>query len=147
MTKLKISSNLALPFEAITQTIGILAKRGAGKTYTASVLAEEFVAAKLPFCVLDPTGAWWGLRVMNDSKPGLPVIIIGGKHGDLPLEPTAGKLMADLIVDNPGFYVLDMSIPSRFPKTILQFRPNSIWADQSVRHPADILIILDIYGP
>ncbi len=107
---LKVSSNLSLPFEMVTQTIGILAKRGVGKTYTASVIAEEFVDAKLPFCVLDPTGAWWGLRVLADGKPGLPVIIIGGKHGDIPLEPTAGKLIADLIVDNPGFYVLDMSL-------------------------------------
>lgn len=107
---LELSKDLKLPLEAVTQTIGILAKRGAGKTYTASVLAEEFVNAKLPFCVLDPTGAWWGLRVLADGKPGLSVIIIGGKHGDIPLEPTAGKLTADLIVDNPGFYVLDMSL-------------------------------------
>ena len=110
MIKLKLSTTLTLPAEAITQTIGILAKRGAGKSYTASVLAEEFVAAKLPFCVLDPTGAWWGLRVLADGSPGLPVVIIGGKHGDIPLEPTAGKLIADLIVDNPGFYVLDLSM-------------------------------------
>lgn len=107
--KLNLSPILSLPLEAITQTIAILAKRGVGKTYTASVLAEEFVEAKLPFCVIDPTGAWWGLRVLADGKPGLPVIIIGGKHGDIPLESTAGKLIADLIVDNPGFYVLDLS--------------------------------------
>lgn len=107
---IKLSSALALPLETITQTIGILAKRGAGKTYTASVLAEEFIATKLPFCVLDPTGAWWGLRVLADGKPGLPVVIIGGKHGDIPLEPTGGKLIADLIVDNPGFYILDLSL-------------------------------------
>lgn len=109
-TKLNISSNLSLPLDTVTQTIGILAKRGAGKTYTAAVLAEEFVDAKLPFCVLDPTGAWWGLRVLADGKPGLPVVIIGGRHGDIPLESTAGSLIADVVVDNPGFYVIDMSL-------------------------------------
>lgn len=108
--KLNISTDLSLPVEAVTQTFSILAKRGAGKTYTASVMAEEFVKAGLPFVALDPTGGWWGLRSSADGKnEGLPVIIIGGSHGDLPLEPTAGKVVADLVVDQPGFYVLDLS--------------------------------------
>lgn len=109
--KLNISSTLALPLEAITQTFAILAKRGAGKSYTASVMAEEFVRANLPFVVLDPTGAWWGLRAGADGKSaGLQVVILGGLHGDVPLEPTAGKLVADLVVDQPGWYVLDMKL-------------------------------------
>jgi hypothetical protein len=59
---------------------------------------------------LDPTGAWWGLRAAADGKSeGLPVVIIGGEHGDVPLEPTAGKVIADLVVDHPGFYVIDLS--------------------------------------
>lgn len=102
--------NLSLPLEAATQTFSLLAKRGVGKTHTASVMAEEFVAAKLPFVVLDPTGAWWGLRASKDDGPGLPVVIIGGAHGDLPLEPTGGKLVADIVVDHPGFYVVDLSM-------------------------------------
>ena len=100
-----------LPAEAVTQTFAILAKRRVGKTYTASVMAEEFVAARLPFIALDPTGAWWGLRASADGKgPGLPVVVIGGKHGDLPLEPESGKLIADLVVDHPGYYILDLSL-------------------------------------
>lgn len=96
--------------DAVTQTCAILAKRRVGKTYTASVMAEEMVKAGLPFVALDPTGAWWGLRASADGKTeGLPVTIIGGSHGDVPLEPTAGKLIAELVVDNPGFYVIDLS--------------------------------------
>jgi hypothetical protein len=110
MNGLKISKDLALPWDAITQTFSILAMRRIGKTYTASVMAEEFVAASLPFVALDPTGAWWGLRATADGKAeGLPVIIIGGEHGDVPLEATAGKVIADLVVDHPGCYVVDMS--------------------------------------
>jgi hypothetical protein len=105
-----MAEDLALPAEAVTQTFAILAKRRVGKTYTASVMAEEFVKAGLPFVALDPTGAWWGLRASADGQgPGLPVVIIGGAHGDLPLSPTAGKVIADLIVDQPGYYVLDLS--------------------------------------
>jgi hypothetical protein len=52
--KLHIADNLALPLDAVTQTFAILAKRRVGKTYTASVMAEEFCKHKLPFVVLFP---------------------------------------------------------------------------------------------
>jgi hypothetical protein len=111
MTDLKISKTLSLPDDYVTKTLAILAKRRVGKTYTASVLAEEMVAAKIPWVALDPTGAWWGLRSSADGKkPGLPVVIIGGGHGDLPLERGAGKFIADLVVDHPGWYVIDLSL-------------------------------------
>jgi len=107
---LRISSDLSLPLDAVTQTFGILAKKRRGKTYTASVMGEEMIKAKLPFAVLDPTGAWWGLRASADGKrEGYPVVIIGGDHGDIPLEPTAGAVIADLVVEHPGWYVVDMS--------------------------------------
>ncbi len=111
MTKqLHIARGLKLPVESITQTFAILAQRRKGKTYTASVIAEEMVAAGLSFVALDPTGAWWGLRASADGKrEGLPVTILGGDHGDVPLERTAGALIADLVVDEPGWYVLDLS--------------------------------------
>jgi hypothetical protein len=38
-SQLRISDELALPAEAVTQTFGILAKRGMGKTYTAAVIS------------------------------------------------------------------------------------------------------------
>lgn len=108
--RLHLSVDLTLPLDAVTQTFAIVAKRRVGKTYTASVMAEEMIKAKLPIVVLDPTGAWWGLRASADgTKAGLPVIIIGGAHGDLPLEETSGKIIADLVVDHPGFYIVDLS--------------------------------------
>lgn len=108
---LRISSDLSLPIDAVTQTFAIIAKKRRGKTYTASVLAEEMVKAKLPFVVIDPTGAWWGLRASADGKhAGYPVTIIGGEHGDIPLERGAGTVIADLVVDHPGHYVLDLSL-------------------------------------
>jgi hypothetical protein len=110
MKGLHISPDIQLPVEAVTQTFAILAKRRVGKTYTASVMAEEMAKVGLPFVALDPTGAWWGLRASADGKSeGLPVVIIGGAHGDLPLEPTSGKVIAELVVEHPGFYVIDLS--------------------------------------
>jgi DNA helicase HerA-like ATPase len=59
---LKLSKDVELPLDAVTQTFGIVAKKRRGKTYTASVMAEEMIKNGLPFVVLDPTGVWWGLR-------------------------------------------------------------------------------------
>lgn len=108
--KLHISSDISLPLDSATQTFAILAKRRVGKTYTASVIAEEYVKAKLPFVALDPTGAWWGLRSGKDGKVsgGLPVYVIGGEHG-IPLEPTAGRVIAEQVAIHPAYYVIDVS--------------------------------------
>lgn len=106
---LKVGRGFSLPDSYITKTAAILAKRRIGKTYNASVIAEEFVANSLPFAALDPTSAWWGLRASADGlKDGLPVTIIGGEHGDLPLDVGSGKIIADLVVEEPGFYVIDL---------------------------------------
>lgn len=110
MKTLQISPDIALPLDTATQTIAILARKRVGKTYTASVMAEELIKAEIPLVVLDPTGAWWGLRASADGKrEGFPVVIIGGAHADVPLEETAGKLIADLVVDHPGYYIIDFS--------------------------------------
>jgi hypothetical protein len=108
---LRISEDLTLPPEAITQTFGILAKRGVGKTYTASVMTEEMLKAQLPVVVCDPIGVWWGLRSSVTGKSaGLPIIVLGGDHGDAPLEETAGSVIADLVVDERVSLVLDLSL-------------------------------------
>lgn len=108
---LRIADGLELDIEYVTKTAAILAQRRKGKTYTGAVLAEEFVAAGIPFAALDPTGAWWGLRSSADGDaPGLPVVVIGGQHGDLPLERSSGRVIADLVLDHPGYYVLDLSL-------------------------------------
>lgn len=70
----------------------ILAKRGAGKTYTALVLVEELLGAGAQVVVADPVGVWWGPRAAANGKdPGLPIVVMGGDHGDVPLEASAGR--------------------------------------------------------
>lgn len=107
---LQIASNLTLPNEAVTQTFAILAKRGAGKTYTAAVMAEEMLAANLPAVICDPIGVWWGLRAGADGKsPGLPIVVFGGDHGDVPLDAGAGETLARLIAEERLSCVVDLS--------------------------------------
>lgn len=103
MTKLHIAPELSLPSDAVTQTFALLARRGAGKTHNASVLAEEMLAAGHVIVWLDPIGVAWGLR----SK--FKVAILGGEHGDVPLEPTGGKVVADFLVSQRVPAILDVS--------------------------------------
>lgn len=108
---LHIAPGVTLPIDYVTQTAAILAQRRKGKTYTAAVIAEELAGARLPWVALDPTGAWWGLRSSADGlHAGLPVVVLGGQHGDLPLDRYAGAAIADLVLDHPGWYVLDLSL-------------------------------------
>jgi hypothetical protein len=108
--KLRLAKDLSLPLDAVSRTFGILAVRGAGKSNTAAVMAEEMFKAQLPFCVIDPVGSWFGLRSSSDgSAAGLSIPIFGGKHGDVPLERGAGELIADLIVEKRLTCVLDLS--------------------------------------
>lgn len=107
---LKLGKDIVFPDEAITETFGILAARGAGKSNTAAVMAEEMFAADLPFVVIDPVGSWWGLRSSQTGKgPGLDVPLFGGKRGDVPLERTGGRLVADLVVEQRFSCILDLT--------------------------------------
>jgi DNA helicase HerA-like ATPase len=115
---LQIADDFSIPIEAVTQTFAILAKRGRGKTYTACVIVEEMLDAGQHVVVVDPVGVWWGLRSSADGKgPGLPIVIMGGDHADVPLEATAGKLVASVIVEQRVSAVLDLSGFSRAEQT------------------------------
>lgn len=107
---LKISDKLKLPNDAVTQTIVVYGGKGMGKTNFGSVLAEELHAARQRFSIIDPMGVAWGLQHgRNKSDPGLEVLLLGGVHGDLPIEPTAGEVVADLVADESISVVIDIS--------------------------------------
>jgi uncharacterized protein len=105
-----LAPDLKLPIDAVTQKLAHMGRTGSGKTYGAMKLAEQMLALRAQIVALDPVGVWWGLRVAADGKsPGLSIPVFGGLHGDVPLEPTAGALIADLIVDRNICAVVDVS--------------------------------------
>lgn len=107
---LRLSDALTLPLKAVTETFAVLGIRGSGKTHTASVLVEEMVANRLMLVVLDPVGAWWGLRASADGQgEGLPIAILGGAHGDVPITPEMGAQVAEIAVSERMPMVIDMS--------------------------------------
>jgi hypothetical protein len=110
-TSLALAENLALPLETVNQAIGILAKRRAGKSYAARRLAEQLLRRGQQVVIVDPKGDWWGIRSAADGRsPGLPVVIVGGERGDVRLEPSAGEVVAKLVVEERVSALLDLSL-------------------------------------
>lgn len=110
MRKLRISKEISLPLDAVTQTIAAIGRKGAGKTYLASMLAEQMLDAQAQVIVIDPVGNWWGLRVDADGKSkGKEIFVIGGDHGDIPLVPEAGARIARLLAEKNVSAILDVS--------------------------------------
>ena len=110
VSKLLIAEDLALPISAVTQTFGAIGRKGAGKTYLATMLAEQMLDLDAQVVAIDPVGNWWSLRVDADGKrPGKNIFVMGGEHGDVPLVPEAGAKIARLLVEKRISVVLDIS--------------------------------------
>lgn len=98
MNEINLGS-LKLPLNAVTRTFAILAKRGAGKSYTGAVLAEEFAKNNIPFVVFDPIDVWFGLKLNKDGKSkGLPVVVFGLEHADIKIDRDMGRQIAQAVV-------------------------------------------------
>lgn len=104
---------IKLPISAATKTFAILAKRGAGKTYTAGVMAEEFYKNNIPFVVFDPIDVWWGLRFAENGKDkGLPVVVFGLEHADIKLDRDMGRRIAQAVVrENVSVVISTFGLP------------------------------------
>lgn len=110
MSKLNIGTGLSLPKDTVTSTLIVYGGKGMGKTNFGAVLVEELSKAALRWSVLDPIGVWWGLRHSRDGRgPGNECLILGGTHGDFPLEPTGGAVAADLVCDEDVNVLIDFS--------------------------------------
>jgi uncharacterized protein len=109
--KLKIADDLSLPVDVVTQTLAVLAKRRAGKSYTMRRIVEQLLKAGQQVVLVDPKGDQWGLRSAADGKaPGFPVVILGGERADVPLEAGSGEVVAKLVVEERVSALLDLSL-------------------------------------
>lgn len=107
---LKLAKELDLPITAITQTFAMLGKRGGGKTYAATKLAELMLEAGAQILALDPVGVWYGLRVpKSDKSKAFDIVVFGGFNGDIEINPKAGKIIAEIIIERNLSAVVDIS--------------------------------------
>ena len=128
---------IKIPVNAATKTFAVLAKRGAGKSYTAAVLAEEFFKAGIPFVVFDPIDVWWGLRLSSDGKSkGLPVVVFGARNSDIPLTRDMGRQIAQAIVrDNVSCVISTYGMPKvAYRHLIAEFAEELLNINNTPRH-------------
>jgi uncharacterized protein len=111
--ELAVFDRVSIPVEyAAIQKYVTLGASDSGKTYLLARFAEQCAKAGMFFVILDPVGKHWSLRAGKDGSPtgGIKdIYVLGGQHGDVPLDPKSGELIADVVVDHPGRYVLDTS--------------------------------------
>lgn len=113
LTKIGLAPRLFFPPSFVTKKAAFIGISGSGKTTAAKRTCEEMLRLRAQVAVIDPVGQWAGLRVMQDGTPSpFKVPVFGGLHGDLPLEPTAGAMIADVIVDTGTSAVIDVSMLS-----------------------------------
>lgn len=126
-----------MPLNAATKTFAILAKRGAGKTYTAGVLAEEMYKNNIPFVVFDPIDVWWGLRFSeNGENKGLPVVVFGLEHADIPLTRDMGKQIAQAVVsENVSCIISTFGMPKVAQRQLIaEFSEELLNINNTPRH-------------
>lgn len=146
MKQLKISDDLSLPIDAATQTFAFIARKGAGKTYAAGKLAECLMDAQVQVVILDSVGNWWGLRLDADGKsPAYDIPVIGGLRGDIPLEATAGHLIADIVVDTGRSLIVDVSQFSKADRQRFATAfAEKLWqAKKAEHHPIPLHLIIE----
>jgi uncharacterized protein DUF87 len=114
--KVTIGDGLAMSaLELATQVTAAIGMRGSGKSNVMAVIAEQLLGVGIPVVVLDYVGLYFGLRLKADGKTpsGLDIPVLGGPHGDIPLLPTAGEVVARSLAEGDYAAVLDIS---RFTK-------------------------------
>jgi hypothetical protein len=115
MTKVplvRLADGLSVPAaELATKVVAALGMRGSGKSNVMAVIAEQLLAAGIQVVVLDDVGIWFSLRLKPDgkTKSGLEIPVLGGRHGDIPLLPTAGEVVAKSLAETGSSAVLDIS--------------------------------------
>ena len=91
----------------------IVGTTGAGKTFTAKSAVEQLLELGRRVIVIDPTGAWWGLRSGADGSTdgGFPITIFGGEHADVPItpDPDTGKALALALAGREVQAIVDTS--------------------------------------
>ena len=101
-----------LPVSALDERLAIVGTSGSGKTYAAKGLVERLMGQGARVCIVDPLGVWWGLRAGaegGDTVGPHPVVVFGGRHADVALDPGLGTALGQLVGTQRMACVVDVS--------------------------------------
>lgn len=132
-----LGDDLGLPIDAVQGRYVLFGKTGSGKTNGSAVIAETCCENNVPVCVLDSLGNLHGLRADGDGK-ALPIPIIGGEHGDVPLNVSDAQRIAKIFARGQSM-LIDLSHLSDDEKRFFGAELALEWL-RSLRTPAHVIV-------
>jgi len=114
--KLKICDQFTLDWEDFKQEglrIAIFGQSGSGKSHAVKIFLEEFIKINLPYVIIDPEGEYISFKEIS------PVLIVGGKFADIPLEKNIIDNLLEFLFTNHINIIFDISEVIGFEKRAL----------------------------
>jgi uncharacterized protein DUF87 len=111
VSKIHLGKGLSFERELATEVTGLIGMRGSGKSNAMGVVTEELLRLKVQVIILDYVGIHFSIRLDETGKHPSPyqIPVLGGQHGDIKLQPTAGRLIAESLVASGSSAVLDLT--------------------------------------
>lgn len=101
-----------IPDAALRQHVIALGKTRSGKSSKMRLIIEHFLDQKIPVCIIDPKGDWWGIKLAADGKhPGYPLVIFGTEHAryaDIRINIHSGAPIAELVATGNRPCLIDL---------------------------------------
>ena len=145
MTKLlQVAEDRTLPVEILQDSTTIFGRKRTGKSNNAVVIVEEALDLHAQTVIVDPKGDWWGITSSFDGKAaGYPVVVIGGRHATLELNPYAGETVAEWVLETGYSVIIDLSLlkdpeRNRFCAAFLETLRR-----RKTEKPGPILLVID----
>lgn len=105
-----MTAALPIPASALDDRLGFVGTAGSGKTYNAGGCVERLLASGARCVIVDPLDVWFGLRLRPDGETPSPfkIVILGGAHGDLPLNEHAGALIGETVAKAAESFIVSL---------------------------------------
>lgn len=103
--------NHPIPDTALDDRLGFVGTAGSGKTYCAGTGVERLLDKGARCIIIDPLDVWFGLRATESGagQSGYNVVILGGQHGDLPLNEHAGALIGETVASSAESFIVSLA--------------------------------------
>ena len=112
--------NRTIPVASLDKHIAFLGATGSGKTSVAkAIIIEPALDRNERVIIVDPTAAYWGLRLSKNGKnPGYAIPIFGGDHADYPLNTKDAATLGEAYGTSHGSAIFDTSLMTVEARTV-----------------------------